>query len=112
MKIVAATKDNLAILSIMGEMDIGNAAEVKTAIKEQLSAGISKIVLDFREVSYIDSSGIAALVSAFASVLKAKGSLKLSDLSPRVKEIFQLAQIIEYFDLSDTLEDALKSFKD
>ena len=110
MKIEPVVKNDLAILMVDGEMDISNAANFKTAIKEQLSASMSKLIIDFREVSYIDSSGLGVLVSSFATVLKAGGKLKLSDLSRRVKEIFQLAELIEYFEVYDTLEDAIKSF--
>ena len=110
MKIDSAVKDDLAILSVSGEVDVSNAVDIKTAIKDQLTTGISKIVIDFREVSYIDSFGIGVLVSGLTTVRKTDGSLKLADLSESVEKIFQLAKLLKFFEIYDTLEDAVKSF--
>lgn len=111
MKIDSVVKDGLTILSVVGEMDLSNAADLKTVIEEQLSAGIiSKLIIDLGKVSYLDSSGIGILVASFTKVRKAGGSLKLANLSETVRETLKLTNLIEFFEVYDTLEDALKSF--
>jgi len=110
MKIDVAVKNGLAVLSVVGEVDVSNAVDIKSVIKDQLSSGISKIIIDFKEVPYIDSFGIGVLVSSLTTVRKADGSLKLAGLSDGVKKIFQLAKLLKFFEIYDTQEDALKSF--
>ena len=102
MKINAVGKDGLAILSLAGKLDFSNGAELKTAIEKQLSAAVSEFIIDLREVSYIDSSGIATLVSSFTTVRKEGGNLKLTNLSEAVEEMLKLTEIIEIFEVYDT----------
>ena len=111
MKIDIVVQGDVAILSVSGEVDVSNAVDIKASIKDQLTAGLTKIIIDFKEVSYIDSFGIGVLVSGLTTVRKTDGNLKLAALSENVKKIFQLAKLLKFFEIYDTLEGAIKSFE-
>jgi len=60
-----------------------------------LIAESKRLVLDFSDVNYLDSSGLGMIVGVYVSAKKARCQLKLINLSPRVKEIFTLTRLDE-----------------
>ena len=71
-----------------------------------------KIVINFKDVSYIDSSGLATLVELLKGLRSYGGRLKLSNLSTKVKNLFEITKLEKLFDISLTEEEAIKSFKE
>ena len=61
----------------------------------KLIAESKRLVLDFSDVHYLDSSGLGMIVGVYISAKKARCQLKLINLSPRVKEIFTLTRLDE-----------------
>jgi anti-sigma B factor antagonist len=72
--------------------------------------GQKKILLNLGEVSYIDSSGIGELVSAFTTVTNGGGQLKLLNLTKRVKDLLQITKLYTVFDVHDSEVTAIRSF--
>jgi anti-sigma B factor antagonist len=72
--------------------------------------GQKKILLNLGEVSYIDSSGIGELVSAFTTVTNGGGQLKLLNLTKRVKDLLQITKLYTVFDVHDSEVNAIRSF--
>src|SRR5208283_2393117 len=93
---------DVTIVDISGLISLG---EESKALREQimnlLSAGHVKILANLAEVSYIDSSGLGALVGAFTSVRKAGGELKLLKLSPKVDDLMEVTRLYTVFDIAD-----------
>ncbi len=102
---------DVTIVDISGRISLG---EESKALREQimnlLSAGHVKILANLAEVSYIDSSGLGALVGAFTSVRKAGGELKLLKLSPKVDDLMEVTRLYTVFDIADDEAAAVKSF--
>jgi anti-sigma B factor antagonist len=78
--ISTAERDGRAIVAVMGELDLATAPELETVLMERLAAG-EGVVLDLRELEFMDSSGLRVLVTAhnegggrFAIVRPAPGS--------------------------------------
>ena len=90
MSMKASTRqvDGVTIVDLSGRITLGEGSVVlRDTIKDLLSKGQKKILLNLGDVSYIDSSGIGELVSAFTSVRNQGGELKLLT-SPRRCTIF------------------------
>jgi anti-sigma B factor antagonist len=66
--------------------------------------------LNFRDVDYIDSSGLGELVSAFTSIRSQGGELKLLNLSKRVRSLLQITRLLTVFDVTDDEATSVKSF--
>jgi anti-sigma B factor antagonist len=77
-----------------GKITMENAAELRNATRE-LIAESKRLVLDFSNVSYLDSSGLGMIVGVYVSAKRAKCQLKVINLTPRVKEIFTLTRLEE-----------------
>jgi anti-sigma B factor antagonist len=62
-------------------------------------------------VSYIDSSGIGEMVSAFTSVRREGGELKLLKLTKKVHDLLQITKLYTVFDIRDDEATAIQAFK-
>jgi len=102
---------DVVVLELQGKITIGEGdVLMRKHIKEQVEKGEKNLVLNMKEVKYMDSSGVGELVSSFTSVKNAGGSLKLANLQSRILDLLQLTALITVFEIFDSLEDALNSF--
>ena len=83
---------------------------LKDVVRELLSKGQKKILLNLGDVNYIDSSGIGELVSAFTTVRNQGGELKLLNLTKKVHDLLQITKLYTVFDVKDDEAAAVKSF--
>jgi anti-sigma B factor antagonist len=79
-------------------------------IRDLVSKGNKKILLNLGDVSYIDSSGIGELVSGFTSVANQGGQLKLLHLTKRVRDLLQITKLYTVFEVFDDEAAAVRSF--
>lgn len=111
MKTKIYNNGDITVLELQGKITIGEGdVKLRNNIKEQLSEGKKRLVLDLDKVSYMDSSGIGELVGTFTTVKNAGGELKLAKLTSKIKDIMQLTALITVFEVFDSVEDAVNSF--
>jgi anti-sigma B factor antagonist len=112
MKIATREREGVKILDLKGKITIGvGDVELRRAVQEQLNAGSSKILINLKEVSTIDSSGVGELVSTYTTVTNRGGKLKLENLPPKVADILQITQLITVFETFDDEDEAIWSFR-
>src|ERR1700690_2217112 len=93
---------DVTIVDISGRISLGEeSAALRELILNLVSKGDRKILLNLAGVNYIDSSGLGALVSAFASVRKEKGELKLVNLTEKVDNLMEITKLYTVFDIAD-----------
>lgn len=90
-------------------LDAHNSADLKTAMNRLFEDGTVNLVIDLKEVRFIDSSGLGVLVSGFKNASTRHGSIKLSGLQTQVKSMFELTRLHRVFDIFATVDDALES---
>lgn len=104
-------KGDVTIVDISGKISLGEeSAALRNLVMDLLGEGNTKILLNLAEVFYIDSSGLGSLVSAFASVKKQGGEIKLLNLTNKVRGVLQITKLYTVFDIADDEASALKSF--
>jgi anti-anti-sigma factor len=109
-KINERKRDDVTILDIQGKITIGGDLALREAIHKAVNDGAKKIVVNLREVTTIDSSGVGELVSSYTTVTKAGARLKLVNLPPKVQDVLTITQLITVFDVYDTEDEAVRSF--
>jgi len=103
---------DVTVLDLAGRITLGEGSStMRDALKEVLAQGHNKILLNLSEVSYIDSSGIGELVSAFTTVTNQGGQLKLNGLNKRVKDLLQITKLYTVFEVFDEESTAMRSYK-
>jgi anti-sigma B factor antagonist len=84
---------------------------LRDTIRDSVGQGIKKILLNLGDVTYIDSSGIGELVSAYTTVRNQGGELKLLNLTKKVHDLLQITKLYTVFDVRDDEAGAIRSFK-
>ena len=103
--------DGVTILDLSGRITLGEGSVVlRYTIREVLGKGEKKILLNLGDVTYIDSSGIGELVSAFTAVRKEGGDLKLLNLTKKVHDLLQITKLYTVFDVKDDEAVAISAF--
>jgi anti-sigma B factor antagonist len=111
MKASTRQVDGITIVDLSGRITLGEGSVVlRDTIKDLLGKGQKKILLNLGDVSYIDSSGIGELVSAFTSVRNQGGELKLLHLTKKVHDLLQITKLYTVFDVKDDEATAIGSF--
>ena len=111
MKASSRKVDGVTIVDLSGRITLGEGSVVlRDTVKELSTQGNKKILLNLGDVTYIDSSGIGELVSAFTSVRNAGGELKLLNLTKKVHDLLQITKLYTVFDISDDEASAIASF--
>jgi anti-sigma B factor antagonist len=101
----------VTVVDITGQIKLGEeSGALRDMICDLLSKGHKQILLNLGDVHYIDSSGLGTLVSAFTSVRKQGGELKLLNLTNKLKDLMQITKLYTVFDITNDEAAAVRSF--
>src|SRR5580700_3249117 len=111
MKVVTRQIDDVTIVDLSGQIKLGEGSSVlRDTVKDLLGKGQKNILLNLGDISYIDSSGIGELVSAFTSVRNQGGELKLLHLTRKMHDLLQITKLYTVFDVKDDEAAAISAF--
>jgi anti-sigma B factor antagonist len=97
-----------AVLELSGEVDGSAAAVLTGAYERAVEAGeVSTVVLDFAAVDYINSTGIALIVSVLARARAERRKVVASGLSPHYREIFDITRLSDFIELFPDVDRAV-----
>src|SRR5207249_4366618 len=98
--------DGMVIIRLAGELDLYNADEVGAALGEAAGEAPERLVVDLTEVSFVDSTALAALVEAKKEVRPAT-QFVLAAPGTDVLRALEVSGLGQHFDIRDSVEDAL-----
>jgi anti-sigma B factor antagonist len=105
------TLEGVLVVDCSGRLVFGEeSASLRDTVKNLLAQN-PRVVLNLREVNYIDSGGLGTLVSLYTTARNAGGAVKLSSLSQRVGDLLQVTKLLTIFEVFDDEESAARSFK-
>ena len=111
MKVAIRQVDGITILDLSGRITLGEGSiTLRDSVRDVLAKGSKNILLNLAQITYIDSSGIGELVSAFTSVKNAGGELKLLNLTQKVHDLLQITKLYTVFDIWDNEASAITAF--
>jgi anti-sigma B factor antagonist len=110
MDITTRASGEIVILDITGEIDLYNAPEIKDIINKMIEDQKYNVIINLEKVSYIDSSGIGALISSLSNLKKYQGGLKIINVYASVKKVFELTKLTSFFEIYDSEDNAIASF--
>ena len=141
-KLSTRRADSVFIVDLAGRITTGDAlAALRQTIRDEVAKGHNKILLNLKDVSYVDSSGLGELIMALGTVTqticakcgatvfkdedgdwdscpqceskerKPWGQLKLSNPGRQVMDLLQFTKLYSVFDVHESEEEALTSFK-
>lgn len=102
--------DGVVLVEVDGELIVGNREEFKEVVIDRLDDGGRKFLVDFARSSYIDSSGLGALVSLSKRIREVGGELRLAGLNDDLRTLFELTKLNTLFQILDSRDLALADF--
>lgn len=101
---------DIMLMILTGQIDNYTSEEITKIINEYINEGNLKIIIDLNNVDYLDSAGLSVLISSKIRLSKRKGDLRLVGLKGRAKEIFNLANLAQMFNIYENREAAFEGF--
>jgi anti-sigma B factor antagonist len=103
-------KEGVTILDLKGRLVVGGANTLREKVNEQVAQGNSQLVLNLKDVDYIDSTGLGTMVICYTSLQKTGGGLKLVHLNRRNIELLLLTKLSTVFQIFAEEQEAVNSF--
>jgi anti-sigma B factor antagonist len=98
--------DGLDILTIDGEIDLARSPDLRAVLHTYAKKKSRALVIDFEKVRYVDSSGLATLIEYVRLAQPFHGKFALIQVSERVRTIFDLVRLTEFFPIYPSLAEA------
>ena len=111
LKSTHTSKDGVIVVRLSGAIYFGEESTALRVLVKELLDISRQIVLDLEDVTHIDSGGLGTLVSLHASARKVGGEIKLAQIGDHARELLQVTRLLTLFEVFDTVEDAIASFK-
>ena len=108
LRIAASTVNGVAVITLAGELDLASAPALADAIAGAASSGAELVIVDLRDVEFMDSSGIGVLVKAHQAATQSGRRFAVVKGSPQVDRILRLTGLHELMTLLDAPEELLQ----
>lgn len=102
----------VAVVSVSGKLMGGNeTSEVQEKIKNLISRNFKKVVVDMSDVKWLNSLGIVTLLSCYTLLQNANGEMKMTGTGDRVNQVFSTTRLDTIFEIFESVDQAIASFK-
>lgn len=109
MRIAVRFKDDVAILSLSGRFLAGSDGPyLRQKVKDLIDAGARKLLVDFGDVPYIDSTGLGFLAGARVTAQNAGAGLVLAKVNTHVRKILDEVNLSQFFSIAENESEAMK----
>lgn len=107
MNLITQTRGTTRVITIHGDVDLYNAQDLRDIIHNQADTGIRSLILSFKNVSYIDSSGIGSLLHIIRTAWALKISIAFTDLAEPVMNLIELTKLRSFFPIAENMDEAM-----
>ena len=101
--------DDVTVAELAGRFDATTAPQIKAELMELIQQGRTKLVLTLSDISFIDSSGLGALVSLLRHAVAQGGDVRLADVPEFCQSIFELTRLARVFNTKESEREAIKA---
>lgn len=102
--------NGVSVLYIKGYLDAHTAPELENAFQQLVDEKKYKIVVNFRDLSYISSAGLGVFMGFIEDIRKNGGDIKLTNMKPKIFRVFDLLGFPTLYDILDEEETAVEKF--
>jgi len=111
LKVAVRHAGDVAIVDLSGRITLGEGSGLlRGTIKELVASGHSKILLNLKDVSYIDSAGLGEMVGSYATVTNLGGEIKLLNVQSKVGDLLQITKLFTVFVTHTDENEAVRGF--
>lgn len=110
MQTSSRSTQSIQILDLAGSFDTLNAAPVRKWFEERVQSGHNALIVNMKNVTFLDSTGLSALVFGMKRTREAGGEVRLCALQQPVRMVFELTRLDRVFEIFNDEEDAVRAF--
>ena len=103
---VSTRPDGVAVVVPQGRLNMVSARRLKDLLAELVSTGQTRIVVDMAQTTFLDSSGLGALIGGLKSARQAGGDLRIARPTTAVQSVFELTNLDRVLRARDSVETA------
>jgi anti-sigma B factor antagonist len=112
MQIAERESGAVTVLDLSGRITMGEDGNLlKDKLQSLLHQGKKNILFNLGQVSYVDSAGLGAIVSAYTTVTREGGTLKLANVTKKLQDLLSITKLLTVFETFDSEDEALRSYK-
>jgi anti-sigma B factor antagonist len=113
LEITQREMNGIYLLALKGRLVLGHESSgLRTTIDKLLESGVTRIVLNLKDVNYVDSAGLGALIEMHRETKAKGGGLKLCNLGPNSRQALEIARLLPIFETCPTETAAVASFRE
>jgi anti-sigma B factor antagonist len=112
MQIAERENGAVTVLDLSGKITLGEDGNLlKDKLQSLLHQNKKNILFNLAQVSYVDSAGLGAIVSAYTTVTREGGTLKLANVTKKLQDLLSITKLLTVFETFDSEDEALRSYK-
>jgi anti-sigma B factor antagonist len=111
LKLDSRDVDGVTVVNCQGRIVFGEESSHLRDYLKQVLASSRKLILNFSNVSYIDSGGLGTLVGVYSSARSAGADIKLTGLGQRLRDVLQITKLVTVFEVYDNEQQAIAAFQ-
>ncbi len=112
MEISERNDGKVTVLNLSGKVTLGEGDMLlKDKLHSLLNQGRKDVLLNLAQVSYVDSAGLGAIVSAYTTMTREGGSLKLANVTKKLQDLLSITKLLTVFETFDSEDEALRSYR-
>lgn len=103
-------KDKTLVAEINGEIDHHTSVNMREKIDKEIDRNfIKNIIFDFKDVSFMDSSGVGMVIGRYKKIEKLNGKVGIINLTPQIERVFEISGLFKIMNKFNSVEEALKN---
>lgn len=110
LNITQCTLNNISILDLDGRLALTGNAQFRKRVKDVIADGSRKLIINLKNVPYVDSRGLGELVTCYLSLREKEGEIRLLHPNNRVQVMLATTRLTSVFELFDSESAAISSF--
>ncbi len=111
MQIKHVTSGDVAVLHLQGKIMGGpDATSLHEKLHELIETGTRSVVIDLKDVDWMNSSGLGILIGGLSAIRKSGGDLRLASVTEKIEEVLRITKLDRVFDVYGSTEEAVTSY--
>ncbi len=112
MQIKHVTSGDVAVLHLQGKIMGGpDATSLHEKLHELIESGTRSVVIDLRDVDWMNSSGLGILIGGLSAIRKSGGDLRLASVTEKIEEVLRITKLDRVFDVYGSTDEAVTSYE-
>lgn len=99
--------DGWVVLTVAGEVDLATAPTLRQHFADLVAAGVTRLVLDLGPTTFLDSTGLGAIVMVLKRLRAHDGALRVVATSPSIRKVFEITSLDRVLAIHATVDEAV-----